>query len=44
MADLTNLFNGTGKIYQVKPNGAIDTFDNTEATARSERTEANLIA
>ena len=40
MADLTNLFNGTGKIYQVKPNGAIDTFDNTEATARGILVEA----
>lgn len=33
MADLTNLFNGTGKLYQVKPSGSINTFPNTPASA-----------
>ena len=40
MANIQNLFNGVGKLYQVKPNGAIDTFDNTEATARGILVEA----
>lgn len=37
---LTNLGNGTGKIYQVKPSGAIDTFANTSNTVRNILDEA----
>lgn len=33
MADIQNLFNGTGKIYQVKPGGAINTYPNTPASS-----------
>ena len=33
MANLHNLFNGTGKIYQVKPSGAINTYDNVPSSA-----------
>jgi len=32
---LTDLGNGTGKIYQVKPSGAIDTYPNTAITLRN---------
>lgn len=33
MANLQNLFNSTGKLYQVKPGGAINTYPNTPAAA-----------
>lgn len=33
MADLTQLFQGVGKIYQQKPSGAINTFDNVPSSA-----------